>query len=170
MLIYQEYIFLRRLFSRHGRTRWWQERSRSAIYLDVLSLQRDFPIERDSQLYLHEYSVGSPANVFRGSSIYRERTRTIDVGTLRGNFVTNIYYNEVSTTCDAIQTVRKTLLPTPSKFHYIFNMRDLSRIMAGLLQSHSNLYPAVKQFVRLWRNELTRVMCDRLISVQVISL
>ncbi|CAL1680177.1 unnamed protein product [Lasius platythorax] len=64
------------------------------------------------------------------------------------------------------ETVRKTLLPTPSKFHYIFNMRDLSRIMAGLLQSHSNLYPAVKQFVRLWRNELTRVMCDRLISVQ----
>ncbi|GAB1860436.1 Dynein heavy chain 10, axonemal [Camponotus japonicus] len=68
------------------------------------------------------------------------------------------------------ETVRKELLPTPSKFHYIFNMRDLSRIMAGLLQSHSNFYPSVKQFVRLWRNEITRVMCDRLISVQDESL
>ncbi|KAM0726763.1 Dynein axonemal heavy chain 10 [Formica fusca] len=64
------------------------------------------------------------------------------------------------------ETVRKELLPTPSKFHYIFNMRDLSRITAGLLQSHSNFYPDVKQFIRLWRNEVTRIMCDRLISVQ----
>lgn len=77
---------------------------------------------------------------------------------------------KISTTFDAIQTVKKTLLPTPSKFHYIFNMRDLSRIMAGLLQSHSNFYLGVKQFVRLWRNEVTRVMCDRLISIQVIRL
>ncbi|XP_050455387.1 dynein axonemal heavy chain 10 [Cataglyphis hispanica] len=64
------------------------------------------------------------------------------------------------------EVILKELLPTPSKFHYIFNMRDLSRITAGLLQSHPNFYPGVKQFVRLWRNEVTRVMCDRLISVQ----
>ncbi|XP_011694340.1 PREDICTED: dynein heavy chain 10, axonemal [Wasmannia auropunctata] len=64
------------------------------------------------------------------------------------------------------ETVRKELLPTPSKFHYIFNMRDLSRITAGLLQSHPDFFPGVKQFVRLWRNEITRVICDRLVSVQ----
>ncbi|RLU20605.1 hypothetical protein DMN91_007218 [Ooceraea biroi] len=64
------------------------------------------------------------------------------------------------------EIVRKELLPTPSKFHYIFNMRDLSRIMAGLLQSHPDFHPGVKQFVRLWRNEVTRVMGDRLISAQ----
>ncbi|EFN79036.1 Dynein heavy chain 10, axonemal [Harpegnathos saltator] len=71
-----------------------------------------------------------------------------------------------SLTSHTLQTVRKELLPTPSKFHYIFNMRDLSRIMAGLLQSHPDFFPSVKQFVRLWRNELTRVICDRLVSVQ----
>lgn len=70
---------------------------------------------------------------------------------------------------NAIQTVRKELLPTPSKFHYIFNMRDLARITAGLLQSHPNFFPGIKQFVRLWRNEVTRVISDRLVSVQVIS-
>ncbi|XP_011874224.1 PREDICTED: dynein heavy chain 10, axonemal [Vollenhovia emeryi] len=64
------------------------------------------------------------------------------------------------------ETVRKELLPTPSKFHYIFNMRDLSRIMAALLQSHPDFFPDTKQFVRLWRNEITRVICDRLVSVQ----
>lgn len=70
---------------------------------------------------------------------------------------------------NSIQTVRKELLPTPSKFHYIFNMRDLSRIIAGLLQSYPDFFPSIKQFVRLWRNEITRVICDRLVSVQVMS-
>lgn len=56
------------------------------------------------------------------------------------------------------------LPPTPSKFHYIFNMRDLSRITSGILKSHPNLYKFKHQMVRLWRNEFVRVMCDRLIS------
>lgn len=61
------------------------------------------------------------------------------------------------------------LLPTPSKFHYIFNMRDLSRIMAGVVQSHPDYFPTAERFVRLWRNEFTRVICDRLITEDVIT-
>ncbi|XP_058809033.1 dynein axonemal heavy chain 10 [Phymastichus coffea] len=56
------------------------------------------------------------------------------------------------------------LPPTPSKFHYIFNMRDLSRVMAGLLQSDASHFKSSQQFVRLWRNEFTRIFYDRLIS------
>ncbi|XP_076380407.1 dynein heavy chain at 89D [Megalopta genalis] len=62
------------------------------------------------------------------------------------------------------QKVTTELLPTPSKFHYIFNMRDLSRIVAGLLQSDPDYLPTTKQIVRLWRNEFNRVICDRLIN------
>ncbi|KAG7199558.1 hypothetical protein KM043_014169 [Ampulex compressa] len=72
--------------------------------------------------------------------------------------------NLVEITLELYQIITAELLPTPSKFHYIFNMRDLSRIMAGLLQSHPNYIPTVKQFVRLWRNEFARVICDRLIN------
>lgn len=85
-------------------------------------------------------------------------------------YVTLLFLQMTYQQHNAIQTVRKELLPTPSKFHYIFNMRDLSRIMAGLLQSHPDFFLSIKQFVRLWRNEVTRVISDRLISVQVIKL
>ncbi|ORZ35435.1 dynein heavy chain and region D6 of dynein motor-domain-containing protein [Catenaria anguillulae PL171] len=55
-----------------------------------------------------------------------------------------------------------TLLPTPSKFHYIFNLRDISRVYEGLLQSTPQHYTTGKQFFRLWRNECLRVFHDRL--------
>ncbi|XP_012151823.2 dynein heavy chain at 89D [Megachile rotundata] len=70
----------------------------------------------------------------------------------------------VQITLDLYQIVTKELLPTPNKFHYIFNMRDLSRITAGLLQSHPDYLPTVKQIIRVWRNEFTRVISDRLIN------
>ncbi|KAJ8963302.1 hypothetical protein NQ318_018771 [Aromia moschata] len=56
------------------------------------------------------------------------------------------------------------LPPTPSKFHYIFNMRDLSRIVAGLCNTTPKFFTTVPQMVRVWRNEFCRVICDRLIN------
>ncbi|KAF3425259.1 hypothetical protein E2986_13407 [Frieseomelitta varia] len=70
----------------------------------------------------------------------------------------------VQVTLSLYQKVTAELLPTPNKFHYVFNMRDLSRITAGLLQTHPDYLPSVKQIVRLWRNEFTRIICDRLID------
>ncbi|XP_055533348.1 dynein axonemal heavy chain 10 [Wyeomyia smithii] len=58
------------------------------------------------------------------------------------------------------------LPPTPSKFHYIFNLKDLSRIYAGMLQIDPTYFKEFKHVVRLWRNEFTRVICDRLINAQ----
>lgn len=54
------------------------------------------------------------------------------------------------------------LPPTPSKFHYIFNMRDLSRIVSGLCFTTPKFFTTLPQIVRVWRNEFTRVICDRL--------
>lgn len=58
----------------------------------------------------------------------------------------------------------KNLLPTPSKFHYIFNLRDISRIYEGLLQATPDHFQQSRQFVRLWRNESLRVFYDRLVT------
>lgn len=56
------------------------------------------------------------------------------------------------------------LPPTPSRFHYIFNLRDLSRIYEGLTLSTPDKFKTVPQFVRLWRNECLRIFYDRLIN------
>ena len=56
------------------------------------------------------------------------------------------------------------LPPTPSKFHYIFNLRDLSRIYNGLCLTTPDRFEKPDQFLRVWRNEVMRVVFDRLIS------
>lgn len=56
------------------------------------------------------------------------------------------------------------LPPTPSKFHYIFNLRDLSRVFQGLCLALPDTVRDGYQLVRLWRNEALRVFHDRLIS------
>ncbi|XP_045466201.1 dynein axonemal heavy chain 10 [Harmonia axyridis] len=70
----------------------------------------------------------------------------------------------VAITINLYNLIIVQLPPTPKKFHYIFNMRDLSRIVAGMCMTKPHLYTTVPQIVRVWRNEFTRVICDRLIN------
>jgi len=53
---------------------------------------------------------------------------------------------------------------TPVKFHYIFNLRDLSRVYEGLTQITIDKCTTKEQLVRFWRNECMRVFSDRLIN------
>ena len=61
-------------------------------------------------------------------------------------------------------TIKEKLPRTPVKFHYIFNLRDLSRVYEGLLNTTPDKIADKAVFVRLWRNECQRVFCDRLIN------
>ncbi|KAI8922930.1 hypothetical protein BC831DRAFT_55734 [Entophlyctis helioformis] len=69
-----------------------------------------------------------------------------------------------SMTLKLYSEVAKNLMPTPSKFHYIFNLRDISRIYEGILLSTADHFEQGKQFARLWRNESMRVFYDRLVT------
>lgn len=56
------------------------------------------------------------------------------------------------------------MLPTPDKSHYIFNLRDLSKCIQGILQASSLHYNMEIQILRLFYHETTRVFHDRLIN------
>jgi dynein heavy chain len=60
--------------------------------------------------------------------------------------------------------VIEKLPPTPSKFHYIFNLRDLGRVCEGICMATPDKFETSKSMVRLWRNEVKRVFYDRLTS------
>ncbi|CAH1408276.1 unnamed protein product [Nezara viridula] len=61
------------------------------------------------------------------------------------------------------RTVSK-MLPTPAKMHYLFNLRDISKVYQGLLRSGVDYQPTKHQLLRLWLHECFRVFSDRLIN------
>ncbi|XP_045539469.1 dynein axonemal heavy chain 1 [Papilio machaon] len=56
------------------------------------------------------------------------------------------------------------LLPTPTKSHYTFNLRDLSKVFQGILMMDPASIQDEDQVIRLWYHEHLRVYQDRLVN------
>ncbi|CAK5102070.1 unnamed protein product [Aphanomyces euteiches] len=61
------------------------------------------------------------------------------------------------------------LLPTPSKFHYTFNLRDVSKVFQGMLMITPGKCSEVDTMNKLWVHEACRVFGDRLNTFQDIA-
>lgn len=72
----------------------------------------------------------------------------------------------VSAAVDVYQKIAEDLLPTPAKSHYVFNLRDLSKCIQGVLQADSGIIRETSQMLRLFYHECLRVFHDRLINAE----
>ena len=62
--------------------------------------------------------------------------------------------------------IKSQMLPTPAKMHYIFNLRDMSKVLQGVCSLSVKTAKNEIDIVRLWFHEMTRVFGDRLVSVE----
>ncbi|CAH8480381.1 unnamed protein product [Dicrocoelium dendriticum] len=99
--------------------------------------------------------------------------KTIYATVLKQHFVRNnfpmVVVRSVDTLVDAClaahMKITSVFLPTAVKFHYVFNLRDLTNIFQCLLFSQPEVCNSVLSMVRLYRHEAIRVYTDKMIDV-----
>ena len=80
------------------------------------------------------------------------------------NEVRELWHSITEASIHIYNDVVDKMLPTPNKSHYLFNLRDISKVFQGLLRSTSELQVKKAQFLRLWVHECFRVFSDRLVD------
>jgi len=70
----------------------------------------------------------------------------------------------VESTVDLYLTVLRDLKPIPAKAHYTFNLRDVSKVVQGVLMVKATQIPSAEVLTRLWCHESMRVFADRFID------
>ena len=95
-------------------------------------------------------------NVF--GSILRGRftEENFDEGTV------SLAHKLTDTTIAFWEKIKAKMLPTPAKFHYIFNMRDLSRVFQGVMLAPNDVISSSEVLCKLWKHECERVFKDKL--------
>lgn len=70
----------------------------------------------------------------------------------------------ISSTIDLYEKIVEKLKPTPLKFHYQFNIRDIGKTIQGFILANSGTLPTLDKLAKLWLNECCRVFADRLVN------
>jgi dynein heavy chain, axonemal len=78
--------------------------------------------------------------------------------------VTDLRECIVRGTISLYNAVVKGMLPTPSKPHYTFNLRDVGKVFQGMLMAEGRVLAEPEIVVRLWLHECSRVFQDRLVN------
>ena len=65
-------------------------------------------------------------------------------------------------TIELYSSIAEELLPTPSKSHYLFNTRDLAKVIQGTMQATRQYYDSKEVMLQLWCHECFRIFGDRM--------
>lgn len=98
-----------------------------------------------------------------------DASKSLIFGTILRSFLSAFEGNLAAMTDDIVQasikvfsTIVSDLLPTPSKSHYTFNLRDLAKVFQGMLMVDPKRVNSKDQVARIWVHENLRVFADRL--------
>lgn len=105
----------------------------------------EFSIESMSKIYCNILHLGWKNNGFP-SEIIQTVNQTINAS------------------LDIYRAAIENLRPTPSKSHYVFNLRDFSRLIQGCAMLKKESAESKRTFSKIWVHEVMRVFYDRLIE------
>eukprot|EP01038_Epipyxis_sp_PR26KG_P008094 gene8094-10963_t len=122
---------------------------------------------RITQRYVRHFNLINFVN-FSDESLARVFSTILDWRLNQGfaNPVKQMSANVVNATITVYNSISSSLLPTPAKSHYTFNLRDLSKVFQGVLMGDANTIKDKENMIRLWSHECMRVFHDRLIDEQ----
>ena len=80
--------------------------------------------------------------------------------------IKNAIPDVIKITLDDYKEIKNVMLPTPAKMHYIFNLRDISKVLQGVSSLTLEITKERCDVARIWAHEMTRVFGDRLINDQ----
>lgn len=117
--------------------------------------------------FLRHFTVFS-INEFSTESMSKIYTNILLLGYKNNGFPSEIITSVsqiVHATLDMYHAATLNLRPTPAKSHYVFNLRDFSRIIFGCAMFRKESADDKKNvFAKLWVHEILRVFYDRLIT------
>ncbi|ALC44807.1 Dhc62B [Drosophila busckii] len=116
--------------------------------------------------FLNHFNVFS-INTFSEETMFRIFLNVALCGFRRaghGQDVFNVTNQIVMATQSIYKSVQSEIRATPAKSHYIFNLRDISRVVTGCTLVRKESVSDKKVFVRVWYHEAMRVFYDRLVD------
>ncbi|CAB3257079.1 unnamed protein product [Arctia plantaginis] len=150
---------------------WYDLKTTEKLYiLDTFFYGAIGPVGGSRQLIyprmLRHYNIYS-INEFSKESMTKIFTSLLQLGWRRNGFGQDAYVytvNIIAATMDIYDQAAAGLRPTPAKSHYIFNLRDFSRVIQGCALLRKESAENKKTFIRVWVHEIMRVFYDRLVD------
>ncbi|CAK9814005.1 Dynein axonemal heavy chain 7 [Anthophora quadrimaculata] len=100
-------------------------------------------------------------------TIFRIFSNTLFSNLKKNLFTADVFSTVTSitnATIDIYNSIIKILRPTPAKFQYQFNTRDISKVICGCSLLHKDSVETKVTFIRLWAHEIWRVFGDRMLD------